>query len=84
MGEDEPPFDVHYASFRQQFANGPQRRKLGYDIAHTAAQEILNDPVKLVDEYARWRATSGKPPCEEQAPTPRASSWWDRIRNRGA
>ena len=68
MGDEQDVSDVGFASFRQQFANGPQRRRLGYEISHADALRILGDTDRLAAEYGVWRANAGKAPCEELPP----------------
>jgi hypothetical protein len=63
MADDRDQADVGFASFRQQFANGPQRRRLGYSLSHEDAVRILNDPERLADEYGAWRMTVGRDCC---------------------
>lgn len=74
VGDDRDQVDVGFASFRQQFANGPQRRRLGYSLSHEDAVRIVNDAERIADEYGAWRAATGKPPCEERPPSPRLLS----------
>lgn len=74
MRDELDSVDVSFAAFRQRFSNGPQRRRLGYELTQEDAVRILNDPKLLTKEYETWRATDGRTPREGATVNPRGIS----------
>ncbi len=53
--------DVDFATFKQQFLNRTQRRRLGIELGQDDAGEIYGDDAALRREFAAWQSRKGSP-----------------------